>query len=731
MKSRSFSNLPLSLLTLLCLALAAAPAAPDTAYDNTYAKDFITDAPWRVIDAHTPIPITIVLKDCDVDDIRELHWIRCKDVTGGGSTVLWHHNFGDERIGNDPSEHNYWTYITTVTEGHPSLPNGTLLTPAALGYGTGDAIQLEVAIYYRDDWFNYTDGRTLRVRVGSGPFPRPEGWYGGDTHFHTMYTNNLYEFGAPIPAVRLAAKAIGLQWLTTTDHSCDLDETGDGAYSYATHQWEYTIQSPSGTTTVVRNNLDYGSSWHALGADALEADGPDLRVTRGVEINLASIDPDTQGKTLHCLFYNPEYIHSPLSGAAGERPVIPPLDTGLDALAPEGFAYAAHPISDLSAEFGGIDLGVNGTRWRDQDLAVALSRARFIGLEAFNTRATRRSSNQENPWADFDAGSAPANPYPNELLEGIALWDSLLAADIALGHPRKIFLSGGSDAHGDFNYASYTSLDNYAEDNALGKVQTVVRVPGHGPDSLPPIDAILDAFRAGRSVVTDGPFLEIGLDRDGDGDWYEEEDVSIGGEGIVGTESQLPLRMRWGSLSEFGPVVAVTLVSGNGSGTATIASFDPTLSGEGFSGSETIDLGTFGFEGNRFFRAELRTDDGDAGHRAYTNPIWLTFDPNVGIAAETPSVSSAVALSAQPNPFNPATMIVLRLQKPTEVSLSVFDPSGRLVRALLEDEDLSAGRHVIPWSGSDASGRTVPSGRYLVRLDAGSETRTAKLLLMR
>ena len=91
----------------LCVALAILPlyhpeavADPGDRYDNTLAKDFIMDAPWRVIDETTTIPVTIILKDCDDDDIRELHWIRCWDVTSG-STLLWDHDFDDETIGND------------------------------------------------------------------------------------------------------------------------------------------------------------------------------------------------------------------------------------------------------------------------------------------------------------------------------------------------------------------------------------------------------------------------------------------------------------------------------------------------------------------------------------------------------------------------------------------------------------------------------------------------------
>jgi hypothetical protein len=649
MDFRALSTIILTALVLVSIAIPAGAhpqsrrtsAGESIKYDNTYAKDFIMDAPWRVIDVNTAIPVTIILKDCDVDDIRELHWIRCWDVTGGGSTLLWDHDFGDETIGDDASEDNYWTYITTVTEGHPSLPDNTPLTPANLGYAAGDAIQLKVSVYYKDNIFNYTEDRYLRVHVGSGRFPWPAGWYGGDSHYHTMYTNNTVEFGAPLPAVKLTAMSMGLDWLTVTDHSCDLDETGDGTFSYATLHWEYTIQSPSGIETVYRDVFSYGSSWGSIGADVADLDSPDFRLYRGVEINLASVDGDTWEKTLHCLFYNPDYISSPYSGFIGEQPVTPPLPDGLDLLAAEGFAYAAHPLYDLS--------GVNGTVWADEDLDTALVREAFRGLEAFNTRETRRSGDANNPWADFDAGTPADNPYPNELLDGVALWDDLLVADMASGQPRKVFFSGGSDAHGDFNYAAYSNiLSSYATDNAMGKVQTVVHVPGsYGPGNLPPMGEIKAALRAGRLVVTDGPFLEIGLDRDDDGDWYEAGDLMTGDDGVANPSLYLPLKVRWASLPEFGPITSLQLIAGNEIGTTALVTFNPDSSGQGYGGSTTIDLGTFGLDGPCFFRAELLTDDGDAGHRAYTNPIWITFaEPPTAITDLTATLaSSAIRLS--------------------------------------------------------------------------------------
>jgi hypothetical protein len=463
-----------------------------------------------------------------------------------------------------------------------------------------------------------------------------------------MYTNNLYEFGAPLPAVKLTAIAMGLHWLTVTDHSCDLDETGDGTYSYATHQWEYTVQTPYGTTTVYRDNTAYGSSWGATGADVSELDSPDFRLYRGVEINLSSVDPDSWEKTLHTLFYNPDYISSPFSGAIGERPVVPSLPDGLDQLDEDGFAYAAHPLSDLSAEWAGLDWGINGAVWGDADLDTALSRQKFRGLEAFNTRSTRYSDDQNNPWADFDAGVQPDDPYPGELLAGVALWDQLLVGGIASGAPRKVFLSGGSDAHGDFNFSSHMGVDNYAMDNAMGKVQTVVRVPGgFAPGNLPPTTEIVAALRAGRSVVSDGPFLEIGMDRDGDGDWYGADDMMIGDHGAWSPGLDLALGIRWASLPEFGPVVSLRVVGGDSVGTTTWLTLNPDSSGQGYGGTATVDLDSAYASGTCYLRAELLTDDDDVGHRAYTNPVWITFTyPPAAISDLTARLTtSAIRLS--------------------------------------------------------------------------------------
>ncbi len=729
------------------------PSAPgdEPPYQNTWAKDIVMDAPWRVVDAATPIPILVALKDCGDDEIAALRWLRCRDVTGGAQVTLWLHGGGDERLGDDPDEEELCAWITTVTEGHPSLPDGTPLTPANLGDRAGDVIALEVAVRFRDNLlWDQTATRVLRVRVGGGPFPWPGSWYGGDLHAHTMLTNNTAEWGAPLPAMSLAAQAIGLQWVAATDHSCDLDETGVGAWSYATHAWRCTVQSPAGTQTVVRDVFAAdGTAWGGLGAQIAELDSPRLRLARGVEINLASVDPATYSKTLHALFYDCGYVASPWSGAPGERPVAPTVPAGLDALAAGGIAFAAHPWDDLAHEWAGVDLGVNGAAWGGGDFTAALAREAFRGVQAFNPRATVTSSDIDKPWDEFAAGRPAATPYPGPLLTGIARWDSLVRVGLACSLPRRVLLAGGSDAHGDFNYGTRLALDDYADDNALGKVQTVVRVPGPWRlGALPPTTEILAALRAGRSIATDGPFLQIVLDRDRDGELYTPSDLGIGDAIRVNPGACPPLLLQWTSLPEFGPVMRVRVVAVTRTGTVELASFDPRPDWQDYAGVTDVALAGRGLLGPAAVRAELTTADGGAGHRAFTNPIWITFDPSVAVdppagggdherdgdgAGPDPS-GSAPGLSLEPsapNPAAPGTEVRFRLARPALVRLAVYDLAGRRVRSLIAGQRLPAGCHHARWDGSDDRGAMVASGAYAVRLDADGRRRGRLVQVLR
>jgi hypothetical protein len=83
-----------------------------------------------------------------------------------------------------------------------------------------------------------------------------------------------------------------------------------------------------------------------------------------------------------------------------------------------------------------------------------------------------------------------------------------------------------------------------------------------------------------------------------------------------------------------------------------------------------------------------------------------------------------------PNPFNPSTTIAYNLPGPSNVSLYVYDVSGRMVRTL-QNTIAGEGRHEVVWDGLDDSGRRVTSGVYFYRLVAGTYTETRKMLLLK
>lgn len=119
-----------------------------------------------------------------------------------------------------------------------------------------------------------------------------------------------------------------------------------------------------------------------------------------------------------------------------------------------------------------------------------------------------------------------------------------------------------------------------------------------------------------------------------------------------------------------------------------------------------------------------QSDDDDAPSRVY-----LALDPEA-LAAPPPAAAAAPALSAQPNPFNPRTVLRFTLAAPAAVELSIFDAGGRRLRTLLAGQ-LPAGEQRLAWDGRDAAGRQLPSGVYLARLSGDGFAAAAKLLLLR
>ena len=107
-------------------------------------------------------------------------------------------------------------------------------------------------------------------------------------------------------------------------------------------------------------------------------------------------------------------------------------------------------------------------------------------------------------------------------------------------------------------------------------------------------------------------------------------------------------------------------------------------------------------------------------------------DTLVAAVEERGDVSSPVPSMLYQNYPNPAygkTMIRFTVPNNTDISLDIYDISGRLVRTLARGIP-GAGSYFSVWNGKDSKGKEVPSGIYLYTLKAGQYTETRKLLLV-
>lgn len=99
--------------------------------------------------------------------------------------------------------------------------------------------------------------------------------------------------------------------------------------------------------------------------------------------------------------------------------------------------------------------------------------------------------------------------------------------------------------------------------------------------------------------------------------------------------------------------------------------------------------------------------------------------------AEEPLMPQSSRLSQNwPNPFNPSTAVQFELRERTEVRLAVYNLKGELVNILAAGV-YAAGRHQAVWNGRDAAGHEAAAGIYIYRLQAGPESWTRKMTLVR
>jgi hypothetical protein len=128
------------------------------------------------------------------------------------------------------------------------------------------------------------------------------------------------------------------------------------------------------------------------------------------------------------------------------------------------------------------------------------------------------------------------------------------------------------------------------------------------------------------------------------------------------------------------------------------------------------------------------------GSTSFTNtetptcPVWQIykkFDPVTGAVIGISNVSNEVPSGFSlhqnyPNPFNPNTKIRFSVPKTSNVTLQVYDITGRLVATLAKDQVVTAGVKEVDFSAGN-----LASGIYFYTLKTGDFSETKKMVLVK
>ena len=511
-------------------------------YANTQQKDIEADIPWAVEPGEN-FPLLLMVHDADLNDY-DVYDIKTYD-----DNVLIQDSSDDILV--DTLDLNGDSCL--LAGGFETIDDKLWYRIRSLNpnnFRVDSQGFLHLRIYFNQAWLcdslDWDVEVFKKIKVLNNDLPKIDNWYCGDTHYHSSYTDTWWgileyagygEVGGPIEMAVESLDSIGLDWVIVTDHS---NSFGDNPGF-----WD--------------DFYDECSSYDEC--------------LVGEEVNS---DPEVLGNILTCeslpgnhiLAYGitEGYVDNGCNGVRESSEILMSINNQ------GGFAYIAHPESKDDAVFGWDSIITN---FREYNLDS------YTGLQIWN-------------------GDILENETVADLEAGTEAWkDVLLGRDGLVD--RMVYVSAGSDAHGDFQDfgREYTCCyaENYSKDNVFDALENGNCYMGNDGAFVFEIDNLYG------DVVGMGE--EVNVLRNGD--FYFNLTVFPGGEcdlyfveGVIGEDDEL----RKG-VDDTGPDLGYPLTGG-------FYLFE-------------LEHFNFGFDvsvdSRRYYRFECLREGGEK--RIYTNPIWV------------------------------------------------------------------------------------------------------------
>ena len=136
---------------------------------------------------------------------------------------------------------------------------------------------------------------------------------------------------------------------------------------------------------------------------------------------------------------------------------------------------------------------------------------------------------------------------------------------------------------------------------------------------------------------------------------------------------------------------------------------------------------TMMYDGNNWL-IEMVVQEWESNAWVNAMKVVYTYMP-VGIIDPGYGTASEILLYNTPNPFSDQTIIHFKLNENSNVSITLWDITGKQVRILI-DRQFNAGLHEVNWNAENNRGSKVSNGIYFCRLQAGNESVVVKIILM-
>lgn len=305
---------------------------------------------------------------------------------------------------------------------------------------------------YRNDNYRISSHLPLDIFLAEEPLPRFDNWYFGDFHYHSSFTEDQVEFGAPLQPTAQLAQAMGLNFFAVTDHSYDLDDREDS----------FVLNDPE------------IPKWYKMREEVkrLNSKMNNFVILPGEEVSAGN----SQNRNVHLLIINNKrFFPGKGDGAEQWLKTKPDLSINeiLEQLEKNALAIAGHP--ELKVPFL-QKLLIRRGKWQRQDYL----NSRLEGFQIWN------------------------GDYEEIIGNGTSRWVQLLLAG------RKLSLFAGNDAHGNFNrfrqigFPFFTFREMVSQ--IFGNARTGVFVNNHFNGTN-----LIREIKKRHTLVTNGPIVDFQL----------------------------------------------------------------------------------------------------------------------------------------------------------------------------------------------------------------------------